>query len=584
MTTILTGIAGVFLAIVGVIVFLIVGKEDRDAIAAAAPPPEVIAERQAPATRAEPMTPVTENEAERRAALHERLAGPAAVQSAAVMAPSVVTEVRGANPEDELARKVFDFLPATVEPAQAEPEPEKVAAIIAEPEPEPEAEPEPEPDPEPVAAPRVIDPSLYRDRFQTDSTRPTSRFGVRTFEEGITGPLDFQSGVLGEGTLRPTLGEEAFSSARAEADANWFEPYQVAGGFEDTIFEPILRPQYQLPLGADLPRGTTGYSAPLPEQRSAARPALVGTDGYGSPYATSDQPNPYLAAQSGPIILARSGDLLPAVLLYGFNSDDVRGLPIYGVIQDYLPNGQHGPLHGARVQGQVAYSNNNAAIIFDILVLANGREFPMDAIAISLESGQTGVARSVDRHVLARYGSLFLSGIIEGVGEVGLARLRDDDDDQPIVIINEGDGGVVVERDDDALNEGEIVAGALAPVGRNLSAAAGRGFDRPPTISAPAGYPFAIVFTSTLISDPAEAVTAFNPRTGRVEVVTVVEEQQAPPAAIGASSLDQGTPAAALDATGPVQPFSLPETGETFTPADQGPPDAVLQSLTTAGQ
>ena len=405
---------------------------------------------------------------------------------------------------------------------------------------------------------------------------------MRTFEEGITGPLDFQSGALGEGTLRPTLGGESFSSARAEADANWFEPYQVAGGFEDTIFEPIVRPQYQLPLGADLPRGTTGYSAPLPEQRSAARPALVGTDGYGNAYATSDQPNPYLAAQSGPLILARSGDLLPAVLLYGFNSDDVRGLPIYGVIQDYLPNGQRGPLHGARIQGQVAYSNNNAAIIFDTLVLANGREFPMNAIAISLESGQTGVARSVDRHVLARYGSLFLSGIIEGVGEVGLARLRDDDD-QPIVIINEGDGSVVVERDDE-LNEGEIVAGALAPVGRNLSAAAGRGFDRPPTISAPAGYPFAVVFTSTLISDPAEAVTAFNPRTGRVEVVTVVEEQQAPPAAVGASGLDQGTPAAALDATGPVQPFSLPETGETFTPADQGPSDAVLQSLTTAGQ
>ena len=580
MRTILTGIAGVFLAIVGVIVFLIVGKEDRDAIAAAAPAPEVIAERQAPATRADPMTPVTETEAERRAVLHERIAGPAAAQSAAVMAPSVVTEVRGANPDDPLSRKVFDPLPATAEPAQ--PDPEKVAAVIPEPEPkaqpepepEPKAEPAPEPEPMPVATPRVIDPALYRDRFQTDSTRPTSRFGVRTLEEGIIGPLDFQSGALDGGMLRPS----------AEADANWFEPYQVAGGFEDTVFEPIVRPQYQPPLGGDLPRGITGYSAPLPEERSAARPALVGTDGYGNTYATNDQPNPYLAAQSGPIILARSGDLLSAVLLYGFNSDDVRGLPIYGVIQDYLPNGQRGPLHGARIQGQVAYSNNNAAIIFDTLVLANGREFPMNAIAVSLESGQTGLAQNVDRHLLARYGSLFLSGIIEGVGAVGLARLSDDNDDQPIVIINEGDGSVVVERDDDELNGGEIVAGALAPVGRNLSTAAGRGFDRPPTITAPAGYPFAVVFTSTLISDPAEAVTAFNPRTGRVEVVTVVEEQEAPTAAVGATGLDQPAVGAPLDAAGSAQPFSLPETGETFTPADQGPPDAVLQSLTTAGQ
>ena len=88
MRSILAGIAGVFAALVGIIVVLVVGSEDRDQVAAATPTPEVTAERQAPATLNDPMAPVTDEEAERRAALHDRIAGPAAMQSAAVMAPS----------------------------------------------------------------------------------------------------------------------------------------------------------------------------------------------------------------------------------------------------------------------------------------------------------------------------------------------------------------------------------------------------------------------------------------------------------------------------------------------------------------
>ena len=77
MRTILAAMTGVFIAILAVILLFVLGREDRTTLAAALPEPEVMAERQAPATDADPMTPVTVPEAERRATLHERLPRPA---------------------------------------------------------------------------------------------------------------------------------------------------------------------------------------------------------------------------------------------------------------------------------------------------------------------------------------------------------------------------------------------------------------------------------------------------------------------------------------------------------------------------
>lgn len=566
MRTILAAMAGVFIAILAVLLLFVLGREDRTTLAAALPEPEVMAERQAPATDANPMTPVTVPEAERRATLHERLAETTASQVTAVMAPPVVTEVREASADDPLSRRVFgDELPTAPEPVRAPPSPPSrparpTLAVAAEPvEPTSAAleQSEPEAEPEQVAvepAPRKINPALYRDRLSTDATRSTATFGVRSLEQGIIGPMEFDSGSLGEALIESYERARRLRELRADGPAvehasgqeGWFEAFEVAGGLAPEVEAPpgvYVRPQYDVPqLILPPSQPVTGYGGPLPEERSAARPALVGVDPYGNTYTTSDQPNPYLAPQSGPLVLARSGDLLVATLLYGFNSDDVRGLPIYAVVQDYLPNGTRGPLDGARIQGQVAFSTNNAAILFDSAVLADGRELPINAIAVSLETGQTGMAANVDRHLLPRYGSLFLSGIIQGFGEVGLARLADDGGDQPVVVVNEGDGGVSVGRNDDEPSTGDILAGSLAPVGENLSSAAAQGFNRAPTISAPAGLPFAIVFTATLVSEPGQTRTAFNPRTGQVEVIGTIEPSPAPSSEVG------GLPGAFADA------------------------------------
>lgn len=567
MRTILSAIAGVFIAILFVIGFLLMGRESGTEIASEGPAPEVIAERQAPATRANPMTPVTEAEAARRSELHERLASPEAARSAAVMAPSVITEVRAASNEDAVSRELFgDAFPSTPEIARVEPEPE--------PEPEPETVAEVEPEPEPEPEPNRYDTGGFRERFRTNIEQPGSNFGVRNFGTPAGyGTFDSSMLDLDPGVLRDMLGMDRMAHLdqgfQREED-QWFEPYRIAGGLvvEGTLADPLVqapvRPQYNVP-NQSLGYGATGYGAPRMEERSAARPALTNVDDYGQPYTTGDAPNPYLAGQQGSVVLARSGDMISATLLYGFNSDDVRGLPIYAIIHDYLPNGTAGPLNGARAQGQVAYSNNNAAIIFETLVLTNGREFPMSAIAVG-GSGRPGVAENVNRHVLSRYGSLFLSGIIEGVGEVAQARLRPEEGGTTIIIGGDGDISANT-RSRDEPTDREIIAGSLAPVGRNMSSAAERGFNRSPTISAPAGLPFAMVFVRTVVSDPAEANTAFNPRTNRMEVVGDVTPDQGEQTRVGATGSQ------------PQQGMTIPETGDVYTPATSAPPDSVWQSL-----
>lgn len=557
MRTILAGIGGVFATVIGLIIVFLVGGEDRNEVASASPDPDVIAERQAPATRNNPMAPVTNEEAARRSELHETLAQGEAATSLAVMAPSVVTEVRAASDDDALSRELFGDLPSTPEPTAVKPEPE--------PEPEPDEYEEfvetlPEPEPEPEVGPK-FNPAQYRDRFRTNVDRPSNSFGTQNFQ--------FDSGFLIDPeTVRQLVGDaDVFEIAEVQDDG-WFEPFQVADGYGtgQGLTDPVVvRPQYDFNTGGIYPQGPTGYGAPRMNERSAARPAMTNVDQYGQPYTTSNEPNPYLAGQGGPIVLARSGDMVMAHLRYGFNSDDVRGLPIYAKISDFLPNGSVGPLNGAQVEGQIAYSNYNAAILFEKLIMPNGREHPISAIAVSVESGRTGVAQHVNRHIWSRYGSLFLAGMIEGIGEVGLAQLDNSGD---TIIINTGDG--TASGADDEYSTGEIVAGALAPIGRNMSSAAAQGFNRSPTISAENGMPFALVFTDTAVSDPAQARTAFNPRSGQMEVVGMATPDPAETSPVSGS--------------GQQAPSGPAGSAETFTPAANGPPNAVWQSLGAASR
>lgn len=269
----------------------------------------------------------------------------------------------------------------------------------------------------------------------------------------------------------------------------------AAGGYVEPTIEGNVFPP---PLSATSPQPQApGYSTdiynglPL-EEHSAARPVHVVSE-PGNSYAVNGLPGLPNNNLSGTIIAY--GEMKPAALLYGFNSDAPLGLPIFAQMSDIDERGRPTVFDGATLRGAVQYSDQNASIVFNSARLTTGQEIDIQAIAVSGKSGNTGVAENVNRHVLQRYGSLFLGGLIEGFGQIGLARLEDQANDRTYVIT--GDGNTVTVESDE-LSEEEALAAALEPVGRNLSNAAERGFNRPHTISGTAGMPFAIVFVESV--------------------------------------------------------------------------------------
>jgi intracellular multiplication protein IcmE len=226
--------------------------------------------------------------------------------------------------------------------------------------------------------------------------------------------------------------------------------------------------------GGFLVRSFAKGERPKPEVKAAAAPQVTGPYGPGVRHAT----------------VARAGDVVYAVLDRGFNSDD-PGAPIFATITDLDERQQPGPLHGIRLMGQIVYSQTQASIRFNAMILQDGRQGPMQALAITVDQARTGVAADVDNHVLERYGSLVVAGLIQGVGQVG----------QQLTQLNTntvlGDGYAVTSgRNIDWTTAG---LGAAQPVGQALTAAASRNFSRPPTLSSPVNFPIGIVFLQPVV-------------------------------------------------------------------------------------
>ncbi|AWV19862.1 hypothetical protein A3862_29960 (plasmid) [Methylobacterium sp. XJLW] len=247
------------------------------------------------------------------------------------------------------------------------------------------------------------------------------------------------------------------------------DPEQIAAINEQ--IKALLKPS---PGGFLVRSFAKGERAKPPEARAAAAPVVTGPFGPGIRHAT----------------VARAGDVAYAVLDRGFNSDDPAA-PIFATIVDLDERGQPGPLNGIRLMGQIVYSQTQGAIRFTTMILQDGRQGPMQAIAITVDQARTGVAEDVDNHVLERYGGLVVAGLLQGIGQVG----------QQLTQLNTnttyGDGFAVQSgRKIDWLTAG---LGAAMPVGQAMTAAAARSFSRPPTLSSPVNFPIGIVFLQPVV-------------------------------------------------------------------------------------
>ena len=249
---------------------------------------------------------------------------------------------------------------------------------------------------------------------------------------------------------------------------------QPNGGFAVTYYaKPAPPPRERDGRGRD--GGGDGASQEAQKQKEL-QPGEVKRDRYGN---------------AEKYVIARAGDTVYATLDRAFNSDD-PGAPIFATIHDVDEVGIQGPLDGVRMIGTIHYSSSQGAIQFDKAYLSDGRPIELRGLAVSEDTARTGIAKNVDNHELQRYGTLLLATLVQGVGQVGQVLTQN----QQQAMVDPNTGLLVSSQ---KFNPYEAAAGALLPAGQALTAVAAQQFNKPATISAPAGYGLGIVFLDPVV-------------------------------------------------------------------------------------
>jgi type IV secretory pathway VirB10-like protein len=117
-----------------------------------------------------------------------------------------------------------------------------------------------------------------------------------------------------------------------------------------------------------------------------------------------------------------------------------------------------------------------------VVNLSGGRALNVEALAIDPRTNSPVIPGDVDRHFLERWGALMASSFLDGFGQA-LSR-------RGTTVSVYGD--VLVQNQDDGPSLTEISLEALGQVGRRAAGQLERNFDRPPTVTVPAGTPVGV--------------------------------------------------------------------------------------------
>jgi intracellular multiplication protein IcmE len=342
-------------------------------------------------------------------------------------------------------------------------------------------------------------PGLRNDYMKPVGEAEASRRAATNNEQVATAAADGTTAiaqpVIAESYPAGSDKDEMLKAAQPDADAKAAVPaasptpapalqpiiiYQTAARstFPSESLDPYRdRIRAQIKLADPVMRGFSVVTYPKPAP--PAPPATPTTSASASGGAG-------LGGQAGRIQIL-PGDIVYATLDQGFNSEDPQGLPVFATIRDPRDGGK-GPLDGAKIMGKVNYSTENAALIFQTLIFG-GRTVSIQAMAIGEADARSGVAADVDHHTLERYGSLFIANLLQGAGEVG-QKLAENYD----ATIYPDLGAVRYSNQN--VDWATAGMGVLRPLGSSLSGFAARGFDRPNTITSPAGMGMGIIFTA----------------------------------------------------------------------------------------
>jgi type IV secretory pathway VirB10-like protein len=187
------------------------------------------------------------------------------------------------------------------------------------------------------------------------------------------------------------------------------------------------------------------------------------------------------AGEQGPV-LYKAGSIVFAVLDTALNSDE-PGPVLATIVQ--------GPLQGSKVMGDLQLVDKKLMLRFHLLSSPDlPASVPFEAVAIDGETARTALATGVDNHYFLRYGSLFASAFLEGIGEAVLAGIT-----QPVL---EVDNEVLVVQSADVTAGQALLVGA-GTVGQAFGEHVGELFNKPPTVTVDSGTGIGLLFMQDFI-------------------------------------------------------------------------------------
>ncbi len=196
-------------------------------------------------------------------------------------------------------------------------------------------------------------------------------------------------------------------------------------------------------------------------------------------------------------VLYKAGSIVFATLDTEVNSDN-PGPVLATIVQ--------GPLAGSKVLGDLRRQEDKVMLRFNLLSAPDQpTSLPLNAVAVDAATARTALATGVDNHYFLRYGSLFASAFLEGIGEAFLAGIT-----QPVA---QSSTGLVVVQSADVTTQDAVAVG-LGTVGQAWGENLGDVFDKPPTVTVDSGTGIGVLFMKDFIineGSPEEPTNATTP-------------------------------------------------------------------------
>lgn len=178
---------------------------------------------------------------------------------------------------------------------------------------------------------------------------------------------------------------------------------------------------------------------------------------------------------SGPVF--KAGDVMFAVLDTSVNSDE--NSPVMASIVA-------GPLKGAKLVGQFKRVNKRVLLSFNLINMPGfEHSFSANIVAIDPNTARTALSGYVNNHYLLRYGSLFASSFLAGLGDAVSK--------SGATVINSPLSTVTTYP---KLTPTGYALVGLGGVGKQFSSVLAQQFNTPPTIKIPGGTGMGLLFMS----------------------------------------------------------------------------------------